>query len=183
MAGCELEAWPTLEAFLQDVSCPGGCQRVGGPGAGHFVKLVHNGIEFGMMQAIGEGLALLERSETRPDIAASLEVWRHGSVVRSWLVDLISQAYTDRGGMGDVPSHIEDTGEVNWLVQDAVRMEVPAPVITQSVIQLFASRDRTQEWARAIALMRLGFGGHGLGPIPALAEERKTMRVGGVWEP
>jgi 6-phosphogluconate dehydrogenase len=183
MAGCRPEAWEVLEPLLADVSVPGGWVRAGGPGAGHFVKLVHNGIEFGMMQAIGEGLQLLEKSELKPDISATLEVWRHGSVIRSWLVDLMAEAYRERDGLETTPSHIEDTGEVNWLVQDAVRMEVPIPVIAQSVFQLFASRDSDRAWAKAIALMRLGFGGHGLGPIPALAEERGTMRVGGIREP
>lgn len=182
MAGGSESAFLRLEPILRDLAVEGGVVHAGGPGCGHFVKLVHNGIEFGMMQAIGEGLALLEASELKPRIPETLECWRHGSVIRSWLVDLLAEALAAPDTLPQTPSWIEDTGEVNWLVQDAVRMEVPTPVITQSVIQLFASRDQTQNWAKAIALMRLGFGGHKLGPIKSLEEERKTARIGGVFE-
>lgn len=182
MAGGSEAAFRRIEPILKDLAVEGGVVHAGGPGCGHFVKLVHNGIEFGMMQAIGEGLALMEASELEPRIPETLECWRHGSVIRSWLVDLLSEAMAGPDTLANTPSWIEDTGEVNWLVQDAVRMEVPTPVITQSVIQLFASRDQTQTWAKAIALMRLGFGGHKLGPIKALEEERKTARIGGVFE-
>lgn len=183
MAGGDPAAYALIQPILSALAVPGGLVYAGQSGAGHYVKLVHNGIEFGMMQAIGEGLALLEASELEPNIAGTLEAWRHGSVIRSWLVDLLAEAYAERDGLQETPNWIEDTGEVNWLVQDAVRMEVPAPVIAQSVFQLFASRDKEMPWAKAIALMRLGFGGHNLGPQPALAQERKTMRVGGVREP
>lgn len=182
MAGCSDSAFKKLEPILRDLAVEGGLVHAGGPGCGHFVKLVHNGIEFGMMQAIGEGLALMEASHLKPHISETLECWRHGSVIRSWLVDLLAESMTAEGALDETPSWIEDTGEVNWLVQDAIRMEVPTPVITQSVIQLFASRDQSLAWAKAIALMRQGFGGHKLGPIPALAEERMTARLHGVHE-
>ncbi len=182
MAGCSEPVFKLLEPILKDLAVDGGVVHAGGPGSGHFVKLVHNGIEFGMMQAIGEGLALMEASHLKPHIAETLECWRHGSVIRSWLVDLLAESMTDPDAMANTPSWIEDTGEVNWLVQDAVRMEVPTPVITQSVIQLFASRDQSLAWAKAVALMRQGFGGHKLGPIPALAEERLSSRLHGVHE-
>lgn len=182
MAGGSEAAFLRVQPILTDLAVEGGVVHAGGPGCGHFVKLVHNGIEFGMMQAIGEGLALMEASELEPRIPETLECWRHGSVIRSWLVDLLAKAMAEPDTLAKTPSWIEDTGEVNWLVQDAVRMEVPTPVITQSVIQLFASRDQAQTWAKAIALMRLGFGGHKLGPIKALEEERKSARIGGVFE-
>ena len=134
-----------------------------------------------MLQAIGEGVDLLERYRDRLDIEAVLGCWRNGSVIRGWLIDLMHQACGERGGLTEVPSFVEDTGEVNWLVADALRMEVPIPVIAQSVMQLFASRDDRRTWARAIAMMRHGFGGHPYGPSQPIAEERQTGQVGGTY--
>ena len=148
-------------------------------GAGHFTKLVHNGIEFGMLQAIGEGIDLLEHYRDRLDIAEVIRCWRNGSVIRSWLIDLMEEAYRAEAGMEKIPSFVDDTGEVNWLVNDALSMEVPIPVITQAVMQLFASRDSTKYWARAIAMMRHGFGGHAYGHDEAVVHERRKGRIGG----
>src|SRR5688500_1742759 len=178
MAGGDREAVERAEPLLKSLAVEGGYVHAGPPGAGHFVKLVHNGIEFGMLQAIGEGLDLLERYHEHLDVAAVLRCWRHGSVIRSWLVDLMEAAYRERGGLDAVPPYVEDTGEVNWLVGDAMRMEVPVPVIAQSVMQLFASRDDRKHWARAIAMMRHGFGGHPFGPHEAEQRERREGRVG-----
>ena len=131
-----------------------------------------------MLQAIAEGMDLLERFKDRLDIPAVLSSWRHGSVIRSWLIDLMHEAYVKEGGMSKIPPFVEDTGEVNWLVADALRMEVPIPVITQSVVQLFASRDGEKNWARAIAMMRHGFGGHAYGHSQPVVEERRRGEVG-----
>ncbi|MFQ3667640.1 MAG: NADP-dependent phosphogluconate dehydrogenase [Fimbriimonadaceae bacterium] len=183
MLGGDPEAARVLEPILTRLAVPGGYVYAGPSGSGHFVKLVHNGIEFGMLQAIGEGVDLLERFDDPLPVADVLACWRNGSVIRSWLVDLMHKAYADREGMGDVPGFVEDTGEVNWLVGDAIRMEVPIPVIAQSVMQLFASRDDDRRWARAVALMRQGFGGHPLGPEPELRRERQIGRIGDIWRP
>lgn len=177
MAGAEKEALARIEPILLNLAAPGGYVHAGGPGAGHFTKLVHNGIEFGMLQAIGEGVNLLERYRERLDIAEILRCWRHGSVIRSWLVDLMEAAYRAEG-IEKIPSHVEDTGEVNWLVNDAIRMEVPVPVIAQAVMQLFTSRDDKKYWARAIAMMRHGFGGHPYGPSEPIRQERREGRIG-----
>jgi 6-phosphogluconate dehydrogenase len=166
-----------IRPVLAELSVPGGFVHAGPPGAGHFVKLVHNGIEFGMLQAIAEGVHLLERYQDSLDIPGVLACWRHGSVIRSWLVDLMAEAYRSEGGLARVPSYVEDTGEVNWLVSDALRMEVPVPVIAQAVMQLFASRDDERLWARAIAMMRHGFGGHPFGPDAAVQRERQEGRM------
>jgi 6-phosphogluconate dehydrogenase len=183
MAGGERKAIQHLEPILLPLSVEGGYVHAGAPGAGHFTKLVHNGIEFGMLQAIGEGMALLEHYPDKLDIANVLSCWRHGSVIRSWLIDLMHEAYTREGGLDKVPSYVEDTGEVNWLVDDALHMEVPTPVIANAVMQLIASRDEGKVWARAIAMMRHGFGGHPYGPSESIVEERRTGRVGGfVWD-
>ncbi len=181
MAGGERAAVERIEGMLLDLAVKGGYVHAGGPGAGHFTKLVHNGIEFGMLQAIAEGIDLLERHDYPLDIPGILTCYRNGSVIRSWLIDLMEQAYRREGGLDKVPAFIEDTGEVNWLVGDAIRMETPTPVISAAVNQLFASRDDRRHWARAIAMMRHGFGGHPYGPDAAIVEERRTGRVGDIF--
>jgi 6-phosphogluconate dehydrogenase len=179
MAGGLPEHFARLEPLLRDLAVKGGVAHCGPSGAGHFVKLVHNGVEFGMLQAIGEGIDLLEKfPDAELDLAEITRMWRHGSVVRSWLVDLMHESLAAGPGMEGAPGYIEDTGEVNWLVQDALELETPIPVISASVMQLFASRDERRAWARAVALMRRGFGGHPLGPDPAVARARSTSRRG-----
>ena len=168
-----------VEPILRKLAVDGGYVHAGPPGAGHFVKLVHNGIEFGMLQAIGEGMDLLAHYREQLPIADILRCWQHGSVIRSWLVELMERPYREQGGLEKVPAYVEDTGEVNWLVDDALHMEVPIPVITQSVVQLLASRDKQHDSARAIAMMRHGFGGHPFGADAGIAHERHTGRVGG----
>jgi 6-phosphogluconate dehydrogenase len=179
MAGGEREPVERLEPILTALAVPGGFVHAGPPGAGHFTKLVHNGIEFGMLQAIGEGIDLLERHPAGLAVSDILRCWRHGSVIRSWLVDLLEEAYRAENGLERIPPYVEDTGEVDWLVADALHLEVPIPVISQSVMQLFASRDDRRLWARAIAMMRHGFGGHPYGQDEAIRRERQTGRVGG----
>lgn len=178
MAGGDAAAIAPVEPILRALAVQGGYAHVGPPGAGHFVKLVHNGIEFAMLQALGEGFQLLTHYRERLDVGGVLECWRHGSVIRSWLVDLLARAYAADPGLKKPGAHIEDTGEVNWLVADALNMEVPVPVIAQSVMQLFASRDAGRDWARAIVAMRHEFGGHPYGNDEKIAEERRTSRVG-----
>jgi 6-phosphogluconate dehydrogenase len=179
MAGGEAPAIQRLEPILTKLAVDGGYVHAGPPGAGHFVKLVHNGIEFGMLQAIGEGVNLLESYRDQLNTADVLRCWRFGSVIRSWLVDLMEEAYRTNGGLEKIPAFVEDTGEVNWLVDDALHMEVPIPVIAQAVMQLLASRDDQKYWARAIATMRHGFGGHPFGPSEPVAQERREGRIGG----
>lgn len=178
MAGGDKKAIARIEPLLLELATPGGYVHAGPPGAGHFTKLVHNGIEFGMLQAIGEGIDLLEKYQDKLNIADVLSCWRHGSVIRSWLVDLMESEYRSRGGLETIPPYVEDTGEVNWLVNDAIRLEVPIPVISQAVMQLLTSRDEEKKWARAIATMRHGFGGHPYGPDRSIAQERREGRVG-----
>jgi 6-phosphogluconate dehydrogenase len=177
MAGGRPEPIRLLEPILEPLAVPGGYVHAGPPGAGHFTKLVHNGIEFGMLEAIGEGVDLLEHHKDKLDIAAVLRCWRHGSVIRSWLVDLMEAAFRQEGGLASVPPYVDDTGEVNWLVADAMRMEVPVPVIAQSVMQLFSSRDSEKDWARAVSMMRHGFGEHAYGMSEAARKERIDGRV------
>lgn len=177
MCGGEGPVVGKVRPVFEKLAIDGGFVHAGPPGAGHFVKLVHNGIEFGMMQAIGEGLDLLESYDQEIHISDVLQTWRQGTVIRSWLIDLLAQGYRDQDGLKAIEGYVEDTGEVNWLVQDAAAMEVPIPVIAQSVWQLMLSRDQERIWAKAIAAMRSGFGGHPFGRNEAIARVRKTSRV------
>lgn len=188
MAGGEKDAIAVVEPICRRMAVEGGFVHAGGPGAGHFVKLVHNGIEFGMLQAIAEGYGLLRAFEERAgkgvlDIQGTLECWRHGSVIRSWLVDLLAEAHRTDPGLTKPSTHIEDTGEVNWLVSDALQFDVPVPVIAQAVMALIASRDDESSWTKAIISMRHEFGAHPLGRDDTVAKERRTGRVGDLFRP
>lgn len=183
MAGGTREAVQHVEPLLRRLAVEGGFVHAGGPGTGHFVKLVHNGIEFGMLQAIGEGMALLQAHPQQLPVQEVLQAWRHGSVIRSWLVDLLASQHRGQAGLEPVPPLVEDTGEVNWLLQDALRLEVPVPVIAQAVQQLVASRDGRGDAARAVAMMRHGFGGHPYGRDESVARERHQGRVGDFADP
>jgi 6-phosphogluconate dehydrogenase len=182
MVGGPVAAVAKVAPILKELSVPGGYVHAGASGAGHFVKLVHNGIEFGMLQAIGEGIDLLEHAAHDLPVAEVLACWRNGSVIRSWLVDLMHERYR-ADGLRAVPPVVEDTGEVNWLVADALELEVAVPAIALSVMQLVASRDRTGDRARAIAMMRRGFGGHPYGRSDPLRRERRESRIGGFERP
>jgi 6-phosphogluconate dehydrogenase len=177
MVGGDEGAVGTIEGFLRALAVPNGYTYTGASGSGHFVKLVHNGIEFGMLQAIGEGMSLLANYREKLNISDILLTWNNGSVIRSWLIELMKKLYDEKQGF-NVPSYIEDTGEVNWLVTDAMHMEVAIPVITQSVMQLIASRDAENTWAKSVAMMRNGFGGHPFGPDDYIKWERHNGRVG-----
>lgn len=177
MIGGKPEAAKICEPVLKALSVEGGYLYTGAPGSGHFVKLVHNGIEFGMLQAIGEGVELARHSDFDINLQKVFSVWSHGSVIRGWLVELMERGLGDLNDLKDVPDYIEDTGEVNWLVQEGIEKEIPIPVITQSVIELFRSRKKDSDAARAIALMRHGFGGHPFGRDEYIAKERTTSRI------
>lgn len=138
-----------------------GWLHCGPAGAGHFVKMVHNAIEYGMMQAFAEGFALLDaRPEFGLDQAAIAECWRHGSVVRSWLLDLIAEFLADPAALDSVAPHVEDSGEGRWAVIEGVELGVPTPVIGLALAARFASRGGDDFGHRLLALMRRGFGGH-----------------------
>jgi 6-phosphogluconate dehydrogenase len=181
MAGGEDTAVRRIEPLIIKLAADGGYVHAGPSGSGHFVKLVHNGIEYGIIQAIAEGINLLKNYHKKLDIEEILDCWKNGSVIRSWLLDIMEQQYRKEGGLESIPSHIEDTGEVNWLVADALQMEIPIPVISLSVMQLFTSRDGKQNWARAIAMMRNGFGGYPFGEDESIARERQHGRTGDIY--
>ncbi len=166
MAGGERKSIARVEPILTELAAPGGYLHAGPIGAGHFAKLVHNGIESGMLRAIGEGVELLANYPDQFDVAEVLQVWRNGSVIRSRLIDLMEQSYRKHGDTREMPSFADDNGEVSRLIDDALRMDVPVPVIAQSVMQLVGSRDREKSFADALEMMRQGF-----------ARERREGRV------
>jgi len=144
-----------------------GWARVGPSGAGHFTKMVHNGIEYGMMQAYAEGFSILQhKSELSLDLAQVAELWRHGSVVRSWLLDLTARALTANPTMAGIAPYVSDSGEGRWTVAEAIDLDVPAPVITLSLIQRLRSRDSDSYADRLLSAMRNQFGGHAIKSEP-----------------
>jgi 6-phosphogluconate dehydrogenase len=132
----------------------------GGPGAGHFAKLIHNAIEFGMVQAIAEGVEMLERSEFEFDLPALFDNWAHGSVIRSWLVELMRDSLSDAPDLEQLATYVEDTGEVKWVLEWALDNDVPSPVVSESQQALMTYRDLRWPAAKAVALLRHAFGGH-----------------------
>jgi 6-phosphogluconate dehydrogenase len=140
-----------------------GWGRVGPSGSGHFVKMVHNGIEYGMMQAYAEGFAILKKkNEFALDMHQISEIWRTGSVVRSWLLDLLSIALKENPEMAGIAPYVSDSGEGRWTVAEAVELDVPAPVITLSLLQRLTSRDTDSYSDKLLAAMRNQFGGHAI---------------------
>ncbi len=162
MAGGEPEAVALLEPALRALAPEGGYARVGPSGAGHFVKMVHNAIEYGMLAAYGEGFELLHASPFGLDLAQVAGVWRRGSVIRSWLLDLLHGALERRPELAGVRGFVEDTGEGRWAVETAVSEAVPAPFTALALFQRFASRQEESFAAKVIAALRAEFGGHGL---------------------
>jgi 6-phosphogluconate dehydrogenase len=161
MAGGELETYAVVEPLLLDLAVDEkGAIFVGAPGSGHFTKLVHNAIEFGMVQAIGEGVELLERSGFELDLPTLFENWNHGSVIRSWLVELMRDALRESPDFATLSTYVEDTDEVKWVLSWALEHDIPTPVISDSQQALMEYRDLDWPAAKAVALLRHGYGGH-----------------------
>jgi 6-phosphogluconate dehydrogenase len=160
MAGGEEEPVERLEPVFRALAPEGGYLHVGPAGAGHFVKMVHNGVEYGLMQAYAEGFDLMEASEFDLDLAAVAELWRHGSVVRSWLLDLLARALAEDPELASIRGYVEDSGEGRWTVEEAIEHAVPLPVITAALYARFASREDESFAAKVNAALRNQFGGH-----------------------
>lgn len=162
MVGGEPAAFDFCEPIFKTLApSTGNYGLMGSHGAGHFVKMVHNGIEYGMMQAYGEGFEILKKSEYSPDLLKVSQVWQNGSVVRSWLLDLAVNAFSKHGNDLDyIKGWVADSGEGRWTVEAAMAEDVPAPVITLSLIARFASRQDESFSARVLAALRNEFGGH-----------------------
>jgi 6-phosphogluconate dehydrogenase len=160
MAGGEEEPVRRLEPVFEALAPEGGYLHVGPSGAGHFVKMVHNGVEYGLMQAYAEGFDLMEASEFDLDLRAVAELWRHGSVVRSWLLDLLARALAEDPDLESIRGYVEDSGEGRWTVEEAIEHAVPLPVITAALYARFASREDESFAAKINAALRNQFGGH-----------------------
>jgi len=163
MVGGAAEAVERLRpAFVTLAPAPdAGWGHVGPPGAGHFVKMVHNGIEYGLMQAYAEGFALLRhKPEFDLDLHQVAEIWRDGSVVRSWLLDLVSRALAEDAQLADVAAWVPDSGEGRWTVAEAIEQDVPAPVITLALLERLASRTEDSYTYKVLSALRGQFGGH-----------------------
>jgi 6-phosphogluconate dehydrogenase len=161
MVGGEKEAVEPLEPIFTSLAPEGGYLHVGGPGAGHYVKMVHNGIEYGLMQAYAEGFEIMHASSYELDLAGISELWMHGSVVRSWLLELAGRAFRANGpDLEHLKGYVEDSGEGRWTVQEAIDHDVPAPVITFSLLTRFRSRQDDSYGAKVLAALRNEFGGH-----------------------
>lgn len=160
MVGGTAEAVKTCEPAFLTLAPQGGYAHVGPPGAGHFSKMVHNGIEYGMLQAYGEGFEILRSSPFEFDLHQLASIWRYGSVIRSWLLDLAVLAFQQDPDLEKIRGWVDDTGEGRWTVQAAIDQNVPAPVITLSLQARFASRQDESYSAKVIAALRNQFGGH-----------------------
>ena len=163
MVGAEQSVYGHILPVLQDLAPDGGGLVHTGPeGSGHFVKMVHNGVEYGLMQAYAEGFQVMKLSKQFPgmDMRAIAEAWREGSVVRSWLLDLIARGLAQDPELSQIKGYVEDTGEGRWTVETAIDESVPTPVIAESLFARFRSRMENTFGDRMLAMMRQQFGGH-----------------------
>jgi 6-phosphogluconate dehydrogenase len=163
MVGGNAEPVQRLEPIFKALAPDDGYAHVGPSGAGHFVKMIHNGIEYGLMQSYAEGFEIMEHSEFKLDLEEISGIWRYGSVVRSWLLELLHSAFEEHGGnLDDIAPYVEDSGEGRWTIHEAIAESVPAPVIAASLFARFASRDEINFAAKVAAALRNQFGGHAI---------------------
>jgi len=162
MIGGNSNAYSKLVPLFKTLAPSKGFGHVGSSGAGHFVKMIHNGIEYGMMQAYAEGFDLLKSKEDFDlDIKSIAEIWNHGSVVRSWILELISDLLTEDSSLEDVAPFVQDSGEGKWTVQESLDLEIPTPVISASLYSRFYSRNKNKSFsAKLLSALRNKFGGH-----------------------
>jgi 6-phosphogluconate dehydrogenase len=160
MAGGDKEAYDHVEPVLKTLAPQDGYAYIGRSGAGHFVKMVHNGIEYAMLEAYGEGFELLRSSSFKPDLHQLASLWLRGSVVRSWLLELAEKAFADDPDLSSIKGYVEDSGEGRWTVKEAVDLGVPLTGIAQSLFARFRSRQEESFSAKVIAALRHEFGGH-----------------------
>ncbi|MGI8401337.1 MAG: phosphogluconate dehydrogenase (NAD(+)-dependent, decarboxylating) [Gemmatimonadaceae bacterium] len=161
MIGASPDAFKLCEPIFKTLAPPDGYAHMGPPGSGHYVKMIHNGIEYGMLQAYAEGYEILHASKDfKLDLHKIAGVWNQGSVVRSWLNELAELAFEKDGDLTDLRGYVEDSGEGRWTVQEAIDLDVPAPVITLSLLTRLRSRQADSFSAKVIAALRNEFGGH-----------------------
>ncbi len=166
MVGGAPEAFGLVEPALRTLAPPNGYLHTGPTGSGHFTKMIHNGIEYGMLQAFGEGFELLHGARWDLDLPQIAALWTRGSVVRSWLLDLLVDALGKDAKLEAIAGYVQDSGEGRWTVQEAIDQDVPAPVLTLSLMARFASRQPESFSAKVIAALRNEFGGHAVKAAP-----------------
>jgi 6-phosphogluconate dehydrogenase len=174
MIGGPDAAVKTCEPIFKSLAPKDGYAHVGPSGAGHYVKMIHNGIEYGMLQAYAEGYEILHASKDFPklDMHQIAEVWQHGSVVRSWLNELAAKAFEKDPSLAGLRGFVSDSGEGRWTVQEAIDLDVPAPVITLSLLMRFRSRQEDTYSGKVIAALRNEFGGHATVQIPPSGRDK-----------
>lgn len=160
MIGGKEEAFNLVEPAFKSLAPPAGYRLLGPSGAGHFAKMIHNGIEYGMLQAYAEGFEILESSPYEFDLAGLAALWNRGSVVRSWLLELAERAFKEDPHLESIRGYVEDSGEGRWTVFQAIEQDVPAPVLTLSLMARFRSRQADSFAAKVVAALRHQFGGH-----------------------
>jgi 6-phosphogluconate dehydrogenase len=160
MIGGDRAAFDRIEPLLATLAPENGYLHTGGSGSGHFTKMVHNGIEYGMMQAYAEGFEILKMSDFNLDLSTIARLWNHGSVIRSWLLELTQRALERDPGLEHIRGFVEDSGEGRWTVHQAIDSDVSAPVVTLSLLQRLRSRQEDTFADRLLAAMRREFGGH-----------------------
>lgn len=160
MIGGEKEAYDACKQVFDDISVPGGSEYVGASGAGHFVKMVHNGIEYGMMQAIAEGFEVLEKSDYNFDFQQIANLWNQGSVIRSWLIELCASAFSKDPGLDSIRGAMHSSGEGKWTLETALDLGVPTPVIALSLLMRYRSLQEDTFSGKVVAALRNEFGGH-----------------------
>ena len=164
MVGGDAAAFKRLEPVLATLAPPEGYAHVGPPGAGHFVKMVHNGIEYGLMQAYAEGFELMRAGEFDLDLTEIAHLWQRGSVVRSWLLDLVGRALERDPDLVNVAGFVDDSGEGRWALETAIEYAVPTPAIAAALFARFSSRQDESYAAKILAALRAEFGGHAIHP-------------------
>ncbi len=160
MAGGEEEPVSYIEPILEKISIEDGYGYFGAPGSGHYVKMIHNGIEYGMMQAIGEGFDILKASEYDIDFEKVSKVWSNGSIIEGLLMRLMHEAFRADGDLSSIIGKVDSSGEADWTLEEAIRLKVSAPVITQSLFVRYKSKDETHFSEKSVAALRNQFGGH-----------------------
>lgn len=160
MIGGDEEAFDYLEDFFKSITVENGLMYTGKPGSGHYLKMIHNGIEYGMMQAIGEGFEVLNACEYDYNFVDVSKVWNHGSVIRSWLVELAHEAFLNDPKLDDLTGEVDASGEGEWTVESAIEHKVPIPVISASVFARYRSKQKDTYTGKVVAALRNGFGGH-----------------------
>ncbi|MBC5992641.1 phosphogluconate dehydrogenase (NAD(+)-dependent, decarboxylating) [Pontibacter cellulosilyticus] len=160
MIGGEQDAFTYCEQIFRDVSVDKGYLHVGKPGSGHFVKMIHNGVEYGMMQAIAEGFEVLHKSDFDMDYKEVARVWNHGSVVRSWLMELVENAFSKDPELSGIKGIMHSSGEGKWTVETALDMQVATPIIAMSLLMRYRSYESDTFSGKVVAALRNEFGGH-----------------------